>query len=69
MRQTEALLAAFTGLVSLKLADAYFILQGSNLVHERIDPIVSFGGISSHVHNIVGVSITRYSLCSFSPIK
>ena len=55
----------FTNLVQRSLAatvlltpfvHAFWILSPSSLVQERLDPIVSPGQVSNHVHNIVGAS-------------
>lgn len=34
----------------------FFVLQGSSLISERLDPILSPGGVSAHVHNIYGAN-------------
>lgn len=47
--------ATLASISTLQAVQAYFILQGSSVAVERIDPIVSPGKIASHVHNIVGV--------------
>lgn len=53
---SQFLLGSLASLASLQSVRAYFILQGAPIVVERIDPIVSPGQVSPHVHNVVGVS-------------
>jgi hypothetical protein len=60
MRTQSAVLTAFTGLVSLHLANAYFVVSGDVIVRERIDPVVNPGELSSHTHSIIGVSADLY---------
>lgn len=49
-------LVLVSALAFLVQAQAFFILNQSPLVRERLDPIVNPGGISTHVHNVVGGS-------------
>ena len=44
------------------LATGFWILDPTSLVQERLDPIVSPGIVSGHVHNIAGPS-------NFAPIS
>lgn len=56
MRAISFVAAAAAALLSGRSVLGYFILQGTTIVTERIDPIVTPGKISPHVHNLVGVS-------------
>jgi hypothetical protein len=48
-----AFAAAF---ITLPAVQAMFILTTSTLVTERLDPIVTPGNVSTHVHTILGAS-------------
>ncbi|WVQ64088.1 uncharacterized protein L199_002247 [Kwoniella botswanensis] len=51
-----AVLALFTNQVNA-WTDPFFVIQhGPDIITSRIDPVISPGGISSHVHSIVGSS-------------
>ncbi|WVF67214.1 hypothetical protein IAT40_001962 [Kwoniella sp. CBS 6097] len=63
---TVTSIQGFLGLlVSLTLlgrivADPFFVVQhGTSVITSRLDPIISPGGISAHVHSIVGTSSFR----------
>jgi len=73
-----SLLAALTTPIAAD-ADAYFILStGMPVVIERVDPLLSAGKISNHVHSVVGgngfapmmdFAQTQTSDCSTVPVK
>ncbi|OCF44434.1 hypothetical protein I317_01694 [Kwoniella heveanensis CBS 569] len=45
---------------TLVVADPFFVVQhGASIITSRLDPIISPGGVSAHVHSIVGTSSFR----------
>lgn len=53
---TPAMQAVLLLLALLPATQAFFIFGHKTLLRSRMDPIVNPGGVSSHVHNIVGAS-------------
>ncbi|TFK73295.1 hypothetical protein BDN72DRAFT_736873, partial [Pluteus cervinus] len=64
-------------LAGLSAANAYWLMGMNFIVTERLDPIVSPGGVSGHAHSVVGGSnfgpnvntaLLRQSTCTSTPI-
>jgi hypothetical protein len=65
-------------LVGPTLTNAFWILTHGSLTHDRLDPLLSPGKVSTHVHTVVGASnfapITTFdtlqsSECTTSPVQ
>lgn len=68
MLKAISFLATLAALTSV--ADGFFILVSDTLVTERLDPIISFGQISTHVSrigNFTGIGNPARFLTQFGP--
>ncbi|EIN06995.1 hypothetical protein PUNSTDRAFT_53415 [Punctularia strigosozonata HHB-11173 SS5] len=70
--------AAAAILVGPTLTNAFWILSHGSLTHDRLDPLLSSGKVSTHEHTVVGASnfgpVTTYdslqsSECTTSPVQ
>ncbi|KAL9618849.1 MAG: hypothetical protein Q9160_006508 [Pyrenula sp. 1 TL-2023] len=42
--------------IALAIPGPFFVIQGEALISERLDPILSPGGVGGHVHNVYGAN-------------
>ena len=70
--------AIFAALLGSSVTNAFWILSHSSLTQDRLDPVVSAGKVSSHVHTVVGAqnfkpvlttSDMQASSCTTSPVQ